>query len=61
MKIGDRIKDIEDGDCYFEGVVVSLNPLKYKVDRVIWDDCDILNDDFIGKVITPRWYWLEKI
>ena len=36
IEIGDKIRDIEDGDCYFEGIVVELNPLKYKITNIVW-------------------------
>ena len=60
-KIGDRIIDAEDGDCYFEGIVISLNPLKYKIDKVVWNDYNIIDDHMLGQIIKPKWYWLDKV
>ena len=58
FKIGDRIRDIEDGDFYYEGIVIGFenNEPIYKVDKVVLVD-EIKNDDLIGEEITPRlWY-----
>jgi DNA repair ATPase RecN len=60
FKIGDRIKDIEDGDCYYEGIVTQLNPLKYKVDKIIWNG-EEFNEDPIGREIELKWYLIEKV
>ena len=64
MKIGDTIKDTEDGDCYFVGEIVKLNSFKgveyYKVTQVIWNGEDYKNDDLIGQIIAPRWWYLQK-
>ncbi len=59
IKIGDKIRDIEDSDCYYEGVVVGLNPLKYKITNVIWDGKT--DDSENGLVLSPCWTWLEVI
>ena len=63
LKIGDKIKDTEDGDCYFVGEVVKLNTFGgveyYKVIQVIWNGEDYTDDDLIGKVISPRWWYIE--
>ena len=58
IEIGDIIRDIEDGDCYYEGVVVELNPIKYKVTHVIWigENDDSMN----GNVTELQWWRLEK-
>ena len=57
--IGDKIRDIEDGDCYYEGVIVSLNPIKYKITNIIW--CDEIDESMNGNVIEPKWWYLVNI
>ena len=59
MNIGDRIKDIEDGDCYYEGVVVQLNPLKYKITNTVW--CGEIDNSMNGQIIECKWWYLEKV
>jgi hypothetical protein len=59
FKIGDRIKDLEDEDCYYEGVVTQLNPLKYIVDKFVWHGKE-WEDVVIGKEIELEWYYIEK-
>ena len=63
LKIGDKIKDTEDGDCYFVGEVVKLNTFGgveyYKVTQVIWNGEDYTDDDYIGQIIEPKWWYLE--
>jgi len=59
MNIGDRIKDIEDGDCYYEGVVVKLNPLKYKITNIVW--CGEIDNSMNGQIIECKWWYLEKV
>ena len=57
MKIGDKIKDIEDGDCYYEGIIVELNPLRYKVTNVLWSN---ENDNSMnGEIIRLKWWQVE--
>lgn len=63
LKIGDKIKDTEDGDCYFVGEVVKLNSFGgveyYKVTQVIWNGEDYTDDDYIGQVIEPKWWYIQ--
>ena len=63
LKIGDKIKDTEDGDCYFVGEVVKLNRFGgveyYKVTQVIWNGEDYTDDDYIGQIIEPKWWYIE--
>jgi hypothetical protein len=65
LKIGDKIKDTEDGDCYFVGEVVKLNRFNgveyYKVTQVIWNGIDHKDDKLIGQVIAPRWWYIQKL
>jgi hypothetical protein len=63
LKIGDKIKDTEDGDCYFVGEVVKLNSFGgveyYKVTQVIWNGEDYTDDDYIGQIIEPKWWYIQ--
>ena len=63
LKIGDKIKDTEDTDCYFVGEVTKLNRFGgveyYKVTQVIWNGEDYTDDDYIGQIIEPKWWYLE--
>lgn len=57
MKIGDKIRDVEDGDCYYEGVIVELNPVKYKISNVVW--CGEVDDSMNGNVTELKWWKVE--
>lgn len=59
IEIGSKIRDIEDGDCYFEGVVMELNPLKYKITNIVWGG--EIDTSMNGQVIQPRWWQIELI
>ena len=63
LKIGDKIKDTEDTDCYFVGEVTKLNYFGgveyYRVTQVIWDNIDHKDDKLIGQVISPRWWYIQ--
>ena len=63
LKIGDKIKDTEDTDCYFVGEVVKLNSFGgveyYKVIQVIWNGEDYTDDDYIDQIIEPKWWYIE--
>ena len=65
LKIGDKIKDIEDGDYYFVGEVTKLNRFGgveyYRVIQVIWNGIDEKDADLIGQIIAPRWWYIEKV
>lgn len=65
IKIGDKIQDIEDGDCYFEGIVTEVNTFggvkKYKVTKVIWSGENFKDDENIGKIIEPIWWYIQKV
>ena len=65
LTIGDKIKDTEDGDCYFVGDVVKLNIFSgvelYKVTQVIWNGEDYTDDDYIGQIIEPKWWYIQKL
>ena len=59
ITIGSKIRDIEDSDCYYEGIVVSLNPLMYKITAVLWNNelCTELN----GNVTQQKWWKIEVV
>ena len=57
MKIGDKIRDIEDGDCYYEGIATELNPLRYKITNIIWSD--EVDESMNGEVLELKW-WILK-
>jgi hypothetical protein len=63
LKVGSKIKDVEDGDCYFVGVVTELNEFKgvktYKVTQVVWNDIEWLEDEYIGQTIEPKWWYIQ--
>lgn len=65
IKVGDKIQDIEDGDCYFEGIVTEINTFggvkTYKVTKVIWSGEYFKNDENIGKIIDPMWWYIQKV
>jgi len=60
LKVGDRIRDVEDGDFFYEGFVVSLNPMMYKVDRVFLVD-DHPDDSLIGQITEPLLWYVKKM
>jgi len=53
IQIGDTIRDVEDGDCYFEGKVTELDTFggvkTYEVTRVFWSGIDEKDDDYISR------------
>ena len=57
LKIGDRIKDIEDGDCYYIGIVTSIDPIKYRIETIIWND--EIDNSMNGQEIEPKWWYIE--
>ena len=57
IQLGTQIRDIEDGDAYFEGVIVELNPLKYKITNIVWGDR--VDTSMNGQIIRPKWWQLE--
>ena len=59
IEIGSKIRDVEDGDCYYEGVVVELIPLRYKITNIIWGG--EIDTSMNGQVIQPKWWYIELI
>lgn len=56
--VGDIIRDIEDTDCFYEGIVISLNPIKYKITNILWNGEE--DDSMNGIVTVLRWWGLKK-
>ena len=64
MKIGDTIRDIEDGDCYFEGTateIVDGKVTKYLLTKIVWSDEVDEDDDRLNTEIEPQWWYIENI
>jgi hypothetical protein len=57
LETGTKIRDIEDRDAYFEGIIVELNPLKYKITNIVWGDR--VDTSMNGQIIRPKWWLLE--
>ena len=57
IELGTKIRDIEDCDAYFEGVVVELNPLKYKITNIVWNGK--IDTSMNGQIIRPKWWQIE--
>jgi hypothetical protein len=63
MKVGDKIKDIEDGDCYFYGTVSKVKDgkvVEYILDGVIWNGEEEEKPEELNKSIEPKWWKIEK-
>ena len=56
MKVGDKIRDIEDGDIYYEGIIQTVNPITYKVTKVV--GAKVIP---IGEVVEPQLWYIEEI
>ena len=54
IQIGDFIRDIEDGDCYYEGIVISINPVEYRITSVMW--CGVHDSALIGTITNLMWW-----
>lgn len=63
MKIGDKIKDIEDGDCYYYGTVTDIENgevTEYLLEGVFWNNEEDKEFNLIGEKVKPFWYYIEK-
>ena len=63
MKIGDTIQDVEDGDCYYEGIVTEIindKVTKYILTKIFWSNEIDENDDRLNTEIEPQWWYIEK-
>ena len=57
---GTLIRDIEDGDCYYEGIWQGDG--KYLVTRIVWNNIESLTpeeDKIIGTIIPPKWWFVD--
>ena len=64
IQIGDIIHDIEDGDCYFEGVVSELidgKVTKYILTKIIWSGEIDNYDERLNTEIDTQWWYINKI
>jgi len=64
IKIGDRIRDIEDGDCYFEGIVTEIvegKVTKYILTKIIWSGEEDKDDKRLNTEISPEWWYIEPL
>jgi len=57
LTIGDKIRDIEDGDCFYEGIVTGLNPVKYKITNILWNN--EVDKSMNGQEIKLSWYIIQ--
>ena len=57
LQLNSIIRDIEDGDCYYEGIVVSTNPLQYKITNIVWDN--ELDTSMNGTIVGHTWWLLQ--
>jgi hypothetical protein len=63
FNIGDTIQDIEDGDCYFEGIVTQVKNnkvTKYKLCKIIWSEKEDTECKDLNTEIEPRWWYITK-
>ena len=63
IKVGDFIRDMEDGDCFNLGVVTQIEDgkvVKYKLLAVVWNG-DKHQDDRENQEIEPEWWVIEKV
>tara|TARA_R100001377_G_scaffold83920_1_gene66351 strand:+ start:724 stop:948 length:225 start_codon:yes stop_codon:yes gene_type:complete len=59
IKIGDIIRDIENGDCYYEGIVISLAPVKYRITNIIWNG--EIDSERNGDEIELKWWHFQVL
>ena len=63
IQIGDTIRDVEDGDCYFEGIateIVDGKVTKYILTKIIWSGEEDQDDERLNTEISPEWWYVEK-
>jgi hypothetical protein len=56
FQIGDKIKDVEDGDCYYLGIWQGDD--KYLLTGIVWCGKKI-ESEIIGTIIDTQWWYLE--
>lgn len=62
LKQGDIIRDIEDGDCYYEGIVTVVfnnKPEIYMIQRIVWNGVEDKSEE--GNFVSPQWWYLEVL
>jgi hypothetical protein len=59
IEIGSIIRDVEDGDSYYEGIVVELIPIKYKITNIVW--AGKIDTSMNGQVIELKWWQVELV
>jgi hypothetical protein len=63
FSVGDIIRDVEDGDCYFEGQVTEIEKnevTKYKLLKIIWSGEEDKEYKDLNTIIEPRWWYITK-
>jgi hypothetical protein len=63
FSVGDIIRDVEDGDCYFEGQVTEIEKnevTKYKLLKIIWSGEEDKESKDLNTIIEPRWWYITK-
>jgi hypothetical protein len=63
FEIGDTIRDIEDGDCYFEGIVTKIvdgKVTKYLLTKIIWSGEIDETDKRLNTEIETLWWYIEN-
>ena len=63
FSIGDVIRDVEDGDCYYEGQVTEIQEdkvTKYKLLRILWSGEEDKEFEELNTIIEPRWWYITK-
>ena len=63
FSVGDIIRDVEDGDCYFEGQVTEIEKnevTKYKLLKIVWSGEEDKESKDLNTIIEPRWWYITK-
>jgi hypothetical protein len=63
FSVGDIIRDVEDGDCYFEGQVTEIEKnevTKYKLLKIVWSGEEDKECKDLNTIIKPRWWYITK-
>ena len=58
-EVGDVIRDSEDRDCYYQGVVVSCEPLIYEITGIVWNG--VPSDNMNGSRLRLAWWHTERL
>jgi hypothetical protein len=63
FSVGDIIRDVEDGDCYFEGQVTEIEKnevTKYKLLKIVWSGEEDKECKDLNTIIEPRGWYITK-